>query len=85
MTDSKNLWEHRVFKVGVTYVSNVMSYETEGSEEVMFLVISPSDKHWNRWMQPHPVEYHALNLYTGERFDFHRDSLIAENSEEMFT
>lgn len=76
----------RRFKSEVVYTSHIISVDApHEKEEVIFLVLEPSDKHWNKWMEEFPVQYWALNLYTGEKFEFHRNSIIAENAKELLT
>lgn len=82
--ESNGGWQYRRFKSEVTYVSRCISTETYEEEEVIFLVLRPSDKYWNAWTHP-PVQYHALNLITGVWFEFHRNSIIAENAKELLT
>lgn len=70
----------RTFKTGATYVSSKVLWD--GSEETIFLVLKPCEA-WNKWYNPHPVQYLALNLFTGETFKFHRDSHIADDAKEL--
>lgn len=82
MSDDRQRWLPRTFKPGVTYRSEIYT-DGGGLEETFFVVVKPSDKHWNPYSNP-PVQYWALNLYTGEKFEFHRDSIVAENAKELF-
>lgn len=72
----------RTFEPGVTYTSHALSYDTGEREEILFTVLAPSDKYWNRWMGP-AIEYWALDLCSGSVFEFHRDSVLAENATEL--
>lgn len=65
----------RVFKEGVVYFSEGGAF---GGGEAVFLVIKPTKRVMLDWL--YPVQYEALNLYTGQQFEFHRDSILAENA-----
>jgi len=73
----------RTFRKGVTYVSHSKDFYTGNDEEFLFYVLGPSDKYWNKWMGS-AIQYWAINLYTGEKFEFHRDSVIAQDARELF-
>lgn len=79
MRAQNDVWKPRTFKSGAVYVTQVMSESDPGWEEIMFLVMRQADPFWH----PHPAQYWALNLFTGVHFQFHRDSIVAENAEEL--
>lgn len=67
----------RRFTDGVVYRSTAFNFDTGEREEVHFLVLNERKF---RSFVPDPIAWWALNLYTGEKFEFHRDLVLAENA-----
>lgn len=67
----------RKFDKGAVYFSHGIDFDTGKDEEFLFVVLSPSKK---IMYYEDPIQYWAIDLYSGVKFEFHRDSITAENA-----
>ncbi len=72
----------RVFETGVVYLAVTPSYGTDKTED-FYLVLGPSKKFMNDYLDKLPVQYHYLNLLTGEQGEFHRASYFASAAKPL--
>jgi hypothetical protein len=73
----------QAFKLWVTYVSRQLLLKRRMEVDVIFLVLTCSKR--TKWwdLSSTPFQYSAVNLESGERFEFNLDSILAENSKEL--
>lgn len=67
----------RRFTKNQVYLSHGLNFDTGQDEEVMFLVLASKK---TLTFSVEPMTYWAVDLYTGVKFEFHRDSIISENA-----
>jgi hypothetical protein len=67
----------RKFDTGGVHSSHGLNLDTGRDEEFVFVVLGPSV---TVTYYLDPIQYWAINLYTGEKFEFHRDSITADNA-----
>lgn len=67
----------RKFDKGGVYLSHGLDFDTGKDEELMFVVLGPSV---TLTFYHDPIQYWAVDLYSGVKFEFHRDSITADNA-----